>query len=166
MGKNKLKIELFFEDLFFPNLEEECPVFEENWQIWCEQWFNFLRPNLPQASLYELSLRLTDDVEIKNLNSKFRSKNQPTDVLSFAALEVETPFKLQEESEPLYLGDIIISVETAQRQAQQQQHSLTIELAWLMAHGFLHLLGWDHPDEESLIKMLRQQKILLEKVGF
>lgn len=166
MGKNKLKIELFFEDLFFPNLEEECPVSEENWQIWCEQWFNFLRPSLPQASCYELSLRLTDDVEIKNLNSKFRSKNQPTDVLSFAALEVETPFQLQEESEPLYLGDIIISVETAQRQAQQQQHSLTIELAWLMAHGFLHLLGWDHPDEESLIKMLRQQKILLEKVGF
>ena len=49
----------------------------------------------------------------------------------------------------------MISVNTAQRQAQQQGHSLPTELAWLATHGLLHLLGWDHPDEESLMQMLK-----------
>jgi probable rRNA maturation factor len=65
---------------------------------------------------------------------------------------------------PLYLGDVVISVDTADRQAQEQGHSLETELAWLATHGLLHLLGWDHPDEESLIGMLNQQKTLLQKV--
>ncbi|AUB37577.1 ybeY, putative rRNA maturation factor [Nostoc flagelliforme CCNUN1] len=65
----------------------------------------------------------------------------------------------------LYLGDIIVSVDTAQRQAQQQEHSLPTELAWLASHGLLHLLGWDHPDEESLGRMLKQQVRLLNAVG-
>jgi probable rRNA maturation factor len=68
-------------------------------------------------------------------------------------------------SEPLYLGDIAISIDTAQRQAQQQGHSLKTELAWLAAHGFLHLLGWDHPDEESLTQMLDRQETLLQAIG-
>ena len=165
MTKNTIAVELFFEDLFFPKIEEECPISEENWQIWAEKWFNLLKSSIYSHDSYELSLRLTDDLEIKNLNSQFRHKNQPTDVLSFAALEVETPFNTPQESEPLYLGDIIISVETAGRQAQQQKHSLAIELAWLMSHGFLHLLGWDHPNQVSLTKMLNQQKILLDQVG-
>ncbi len=71
----------------------------------------------------------------------------------------------EDEAEELYLGDIVVSVNTAQRQAQQQKHSLLTELAWLAAHGLLHLLGWDHPDEESLIQMLKQQVILLETIG-
>jgi probable rRNA maturation factor len=89
-------------------------------------------------------------------------------VLAFAALEVNFPQLPEEfsELEPLYLGDIIISVETAQRQSEQQNHSLDKELVWLAAHGFLHLLGWDHPDEESLLKMLAQQEVLLKLAGF
>ena len=66
---------------------------------------------------------------------------------------------------PLYLGDIVISVDTAHRQAQQQGHPLKTELAWLAAHGFLHLLGWDHPDEDSLNSMLNQQEMLLQTIG-
>jgi probable rRNA maturation factor len=65
----------------------------------------------------------------------------------------------------LYLGDIVISIETARQQAQQQEHPLPTELAWLAAHGLLHLLGWDHPDEESLSQMLKQQVILLKTIG-
>jgi probable rRNA maturation factor len=56
-------------------------------------------------------------------------------------------------------------MDTAQRQAQQQEHSLSTELAWLTAHGLLHLLGWDHPQEESLLQMLNQQVVLLKKIG-
>jgi probable rRNA maturation factor len=60
---------------------------------------------------------------------------------------------------------MIISVETAQRQATQLGHSLEQELAWLAAHALLHLLGWDHPDEASLTRMLKQQQFLLHTVG-
>ena len=54
----------------------------------------------------------------------------------------------------------------ARRQAQQQNHSLETELAWLASHGLLHLLGWDHPDDDSLIEMLAQQENLLKTIGF
>lgn len=141
-----------------------CP-----WQDWITQWMTVLEPAnmqgdaLHPADRYELSLRLTDDQEVQNLNREFRSKDQPTDVLSFAALEVDCP-QLPDE-EPLGLGDIIISVETAARQAEIQGHSIEIELIWLASHGLLHLLGWDHPDESSLMEMLNQQRDLLQTIG-
>ena len=138
------------------------PITEATWKSWFQAWFA-LCPNIPPADAYELSLRLTDDAEIQTLNAQYRGKDQPTDVLAFAALEVAVPQPV--ELEPLYLGDIVISVDTAWRQAQQQGHSLATELAWLAAHGWLHLLGWDHPDEDSLINMLSQQETLLASVG-
>jgi probable rRNA maturation factor len=155
-------LELYFEDLYFTKTEEKCPISEETWQTWLNKWFDTLKPELPFSEIYEVSLRLTDDREIQELNSQFRHKNQPTDVLSFASLELESP--PPPSSEPLYLGDVIISVETAIKQAQEHNHSLNFELAWLAVHGFLHLLGWDHPDEESLKAMLTQQEILLQLV--
>ncbi len=142
----------------------DCP-----WQDWFTQWMTVLEPAnrsgdaLHPSDRYELSLRLTDDQEVQNLNREFRSKDQPTDVLSFAALEVDCP-QLPDE-EPLGLGDIIISVETAARQAEIQGHSIEIELIWLASHGLLHLLGWDHPDEPSLMDMLDQQRDLLQAIG-
>jgi probable rRNA maturation factor len=66
-----------------------------------------------------------------------------------------------DEAEPLELGDIVISVETAARQAPEHGHSLERELLFLASHGLLHLLGWDHPDEASLAAMLAQQEQLL-----
>jgi probable rRNA maturation factor len=126
-----------------------------------------LQAQLPSAASYELSLRLTDDAEIQELNLQYRQQDKPTDVLAFAALEADVPHAEELRSLlPLYLGDIVISVDTASKQAQQQAHSLTTELAWLAAHGLLHLLGWDHPDEESLLEMLEQQTLLLRVVGF
>ncbi|MFQ4142509.1 rRNA maturation RNase YbeY [Chlorogloeopsis sp. ULAP02] len=138
----------------------------ETWEQWFNCWLEILQPHLPPSENYELGLRLTNDAEIQVLNAQYRLQNKPTDVLSFAALEVECPQSAEMlASLPLYLGDIIISIDTAQRQAQQQEHSLQTELAWLAAHGLLHLLGWDHPDQESLEKMLQQQVILLEAVS-
>jgi probable rRNA maturation factor len=127
-----------------------------------------LVPTLAQcpSQTYELTLRLTDDREIQDLNQQFRHKNQPTDVLAFAALEVNSPVLVaMAVDEPVYLGDIIISVETATQQAQEQGHALQTELAWLASHGLLHLLGWDHPDEASLDQMLQQQCLLLQAIG-
>ncbi len=142
------------------------PISTSTWESWFYQWLEALEEDLPPANAYELTLRLTGDPEIQSLNTQYRAQNRPTDVLAFAALEVnapELPIQMQ-QSVPLYLGDVVISVDTAYRQAQQQQHSLLTELAWLASHGLLHLLGWDHPDEESLTKMLDQQKNLLRIV--
>lgn len=136
-----------------------------DWQNWLKVWLSSLNDQIPEADAYELTLRLTDNAEIQELNTQYRQQNQPTDVLAFAALEAEIPVFTPTDPEPLYLGDIVISVETAARQAQQNNHSLTIELAWLASHGLLHLLGWDHPDDASLEKMLDQQANLLKQVG-
>ena len=145
---------------------EVNPISLADWQRWLEVWLTSLDGDLPKADTYELTLRLTDNAEIQSLNSQYRQQNKPTDVLAFAALEAEMPIFQPEDPEPLYLGDIIISLETAAVQAQQNNHSLTIELAWLASHGLLHLLGWDHPDDARLEEMLAQQANLLKQVGF
>lgn len=167
-----VQVEVSIQDCFFtssPSAEPELlsgKISPETWEIWFRCWLETLSPDLLSADAYELSLRLTTDEEVQALNAKYRHKDQPTDVLAFAALEVDFPQSAELlESLPLYLGDIVISVDTADRQAQQQGHPLKIELAWLAAHGLLHLVGWDHPNEDSLIQMLAQQETLLQSIG-
>lgn len=140
----------------------ESPVTPDLLHQWFCTWLKSL--DLPAAPAYELSLRLTDNQEIQSFNSQYRQQDRPTDVLAFAALETDAPL-LPESEDPLYLGDLIVSVEMAEDQAQQQGHSAMVELAWLSAHGLLHLLGWDHPDEASLEAMWAQQESLLGQVG-
>jgi probable rRNA maturation factor len=122
-------------------------------------------PVLLDASSLDLGLRLTADQEIQDLNQQYRQQDRPTDVLAFAALEVEVPQFYPQDYAPVYLGDIVISVDTAERQANQVGHSLETEVAWLAAHGLLHLLGWDHPDPASLHRMIELQVYLLAKTG-
>ena len=140
---------------------------ERTWQAWFQHWTDLLKLTDSPIGFYELALVLTTDEAIQTLNNEYRQVNQPTDVLSFSALEVDSPQSPELLAAlPLYLGDIVISVHTAHRQAKRQGHSLEWELAWLGSHGFLHLLGWGHPDEAHLQKMLYQQATLLESVGF
>ncbi|NJO73017.1 MAG: rRNA maturation RNase YbeY [Leptolyngbyaceae cyanobacterium RM1_406_9] len=161
-----MQVEVSIQDVFLGSeLTSESPISDEIWQGWFSRWLEHLQPDLTATDAYELCLRLTDDAEIQTLNAQYRQKDQPTDVLAFAALEVEAPFVDHEVEIPLYLGDIVISVETARSQAQQEGHSLQQELAWLSAHGLLHLLGWDHPDDNSLMAMLSMQETLLRSVG-
>jgi probable rRNA maturation factor len=84
----------------------------------------------------ELSVLITGDDEIRVLNRDFRGKDKPTDVLSFAALEAGGPARV--------LGDLVISVETAARQAPRYGNDLPAEIDRLLVHGVLHLLGHDH----------------------
>nr|WP_322676864.1 rRNA maturation RNase YbeY [Nostoc sp. DedQUE03]MDZ7972089.1 rRNA maturation RNase YbeY [Nostoc sp. DedQUE03]MDZ8043892.1 rRNA maturation RNase YbeY [Nostoc sp. DedQUE02] len=169
-----MRVELYVEEYFYelsPTTsvkidETDAQIPPETWENWFNYWLEILQPQIPPAPSYEIGLRLTDDSQIQELNAQYRQQNKPTDVLAFAALEVDFPqSKEMLDSVPLYLGDIIVSVDTAQRQAQQQEHSLLSELAWLAAHGLLHLLGWDHPDEKSLERMLEQQVRLLNAIG-
>ena len=87
----------------------------------------------------EVSLLLTSDEQIQELNKTYRHKDRPTDVLAFAQREGE--FGALAGS---LLGDVIVSIPTATRQAAQRKHDLLSEVTMLMAHGILHLLGWDH----------------------
>lgn len=168
-----VQVELDVQDCFYESSPEEslnlgdrdAQILPETWENWFNCWLEILHSHLPPAPSYEIGLRLTDDAQIQELNAQYRHQNKPTDVLAFAALEVNVPQIAEISDAPLYLGDIVVSVSTAQRQAQQQEHSLSTELAWLAAHGLLHLLGWDHPDEESLMRMLKQQVILLQTIG-
>jgi len=161
---NLYQIDVYIDDSYFIKKNEPSAIEEDKWRSWFEKWLSLVDHSLDSEKEYEISLILTDDQEIQQLNYQFRRQNQPTDVLAFAALEDEFPTSDTVDSIPL--GDIIISVETAKKQAQSQQHSLQVELAWLASHGFLHLLGWDHPDDQSLIAMLTEQQKLLYGVGF
>jgi probable rRNA maturation factor len=155
-----IAVEVILEDHFFQG--SDAPIAPETWELWFRHWIEGMHLDLSPIQAYELSLRLTTDAEIQALNAQYRQKDQPTDVLAFAALEVDSP-GVEMTNEPLYLGDIIISVETAQRQAQA--HTLEQELSWLAAHALLHLLGWDHPTDEELLAMLQKQSELLQQVS-
>jgi probable rRNA maturation factor len=156
-----MNLELIVQDLYQPS-----SIDETTWSDWFLDWLQTPGLDLPAADTYELSLRLTTDSEIQDLNSKFRDRDEPTDVLSFAAMEVDFPPLPNTTADvTLYLGDIIISVDTAAIQAAEHGYSLEKELAWLASHGLLHLLGWDHPDEASLLLMLQQQEKFLSCVG-
>ncbi len=102
---------------------------------------------------------LCDDAFIHPLNQQYRGIDKPTDVLSFAMGEGEEVF----EQDPT-LGDVIISVETAQRQADARGHSLEQELRVLLVHGILHLLGYDHEEDAEAELMEAEERRLLSLV--
>lgn len=162
-----MEIDLSLQDFYWSDASGDMPpITPETWETWFQEWLEQSAADLPPAPIYELSLRLTSDQEIQQLNAQYRNKDLPTDVLAFAALEVDLPESLKMSSSlPLYLGDIVISVDTANQQANSQGHSLETELAWLATHGLLHLLGWDHPDEDSLKLMLTEQDKLLKLIN-
>ena len=101
----------------------------------------------------EISLVFCDDPFIQNLNAEYRGKNAPTDVLSFA------------QGDPEVLGDIVISVPTAIRQAAAAGWALESEIALLAVHGLLHLLGYDDETEAGAWEMQRRTETALTEAG-
>jgi probable rRNA maturation factor len=112
----------------------------------------------------EVSVVFADDEYIRELNRQFRGKDCPTDVLSFALNEGDEP-EIYDGPEETLLGDIVISLETAIRQAEDYGHSLERELAYLTVHGILHLMGYDHETEETKARMRRQEEQILAQLG-
>lgn len=107
-----------------------------------------------------LSILITDDAQLRTLNHSYRGIDKPTDVLSFPAPELPP-----EVSEDPYLGDIAISLPTAQKQAQADGHSLQEELQLLSVHGTLHLLGYDHEEADEQDEMWGVQNEILALLG-
>ena len=107
----------------------------------------------------ELSVMLADDATVRELNHRYRDTDAATDVLSFSQAEGDD-FAQPEGTAP-HLGDVIISVDTARRQAAEFGVPLQDEVAHLLVHGVLHLLGYDHeaPDDERVMR-LREDAVL------
>lgn len=120
----------------------------------------------------QISLTLTDDAGIRAINQRERGIDRPTDVLSFPMIEFDAEgngdgeYEYDPESGLFVLGDIVISMETAVRQAAEYGHSLRREVCFLTAHSMLHLLGYDHVnDPEGERQMNQKQERILQDLG-
>jgi probable rRNA maturation factor len=117
----------------------------------------------------EISLLMTGQERIRQLNLEYRGLDRTTDVLSFSMAEV----KGEEEPQPfigppdgcLHLGEVIVSYPQAEIQAQEQRHSIGQEMAVLITHGVLHILGYDHVTSEEESAMFRRQSEIVARLG-
>lgn len=135
-----------------------------------ETEFDFPKPLLERAAQValdhesqsldsELSIILTDDTRLHELNLNYLGIDAPTDVLSFPASETDP------ETGARYIGDILISIPRAQNQADAAGHPLEAEVQLLVVHGVLHLLGYDHAKPEEKARMWKAQAEVLERLG-
>ena len=152
-------------------MEEIGVQIEENFRdLIDEEWARKLTHAILKAESttlpYEVSIVLIGSEAVQKLNRDYRGVDEPTDVLSFCMM-------LQQENEPSFipspdgithLGEVIISYPQAARQANEQKHSVKQELALLLIHGILHLLGYDHEHPEEEARMRVREKELLEKI--
>lgn len=125
----------------------------------------------------EVNVILTDNQEIRRMNAEFRQLDRETDVLSFPMGDFEVPSDFERlEAQPedyfhpetgeLLLGDIVISVDKVEEQAEKYGHSQRRELAFLVAHSMLHLCGYDHMEEDGRLIMEKKQEEILESKGY
>lgn len=125
----------------------------------------------------EVNVILTDNGTIREINRDHRQIDSATDVLSFPMVDYEAPSDFAHvedavedyfnpETGELMLGDIVISVDKVEEQAEKYGHSQTRELAFLVAHSMLHLCGYDHMEEEERLIMEERQRAILETKGY
>ena len=111
---------------------------------------------------YSVSLIFTDAKEIHEINRSYRNIDRPTDVISFAMMDSENDYEMPEgENE---LGDIFISIDAVREQAESYGHSVRREVCFLFTHGLLHLLGYDHMNEEDEKVMFQIQDVIIDEI--
>ncbi|WP_175990999.1 rRNA maturation RNase YbeY [Bacillus sp. Marseille-Q1617] len=131
-----------------------------------EEILNFAAKKEEIEESSEVSVTFVSNDRIREINREYRHKDQPTDVISFALEELgEDEIEIVGADMPRVLGDIIISVERAKEQAEEYDHSFSRELGFLALHGFLHLLGYDHMEEQDEKEMFQRQKDILDEYG-
>ena len=120
-----------------------------------------------------VEISFVDEEEIRRLNRELRAMDKVTDVLSFPALDLERgqaikkadyPFEIDEEGK-LLLGSIAICIKRAKEQAEEYGHSYERELHYLIVHGIMHCLGYDHMEENDKTQMREQEEKILNKLG-
>ena len=171
-----LQIDLVFNYSDFSNLSDhffnkadhlifESIFWKEVLLCWIKIILNEKEASLPSFILdkksFSLSLQIINNNEISSINQKWMNKSGPTDVLSFPIIsEIDS----NKDLNFLELGDLFISLEMAIKQSKEFNQSLTREMLWLVSHGFLHLLGWEHKDDNELDNMLNFQEYLIAKL--
>ncbi len=153
-------------DIIIANEQDKVKI-EENLYEKLEQVGILALSEAGSVDNYEVSVLITDNEEIRSLNKKYRNVDVDTDVLSFPLFEenadnVEPLFF--NETEEIILGDIIISGEKALEQSKDFGHSFLRELSYLLVHGILHLLGYDHKTEEDTKNMRNMEENILLKM--
>lgn len=123
----------------------------------------FEEENLNNKNLY-VNIVLTNPENIKKINKEYRNIDKETDVLSFPMFEKEE-LKQRNENVQDVLGDIVISIERVKNQAIEYGHSFERELAYMAVHGFYHLMGYDHIDENDKIEMRQEEEKILNKLN-
>lgn len=114
----------------------------------------------------EVSVSFVSNKEIKNLNKVYRNKNKETDVLSFPLTGDDGHKEINSETGAVLLGDIVISLETAVKQAEMYGHSLEREIGFLTVHSMLHLMGYDHETSPLDERIMREkEETVLENLG-
>lgn len=161
MIKTKLNIDIA-EDGWLEKLPEVEKLSED---IFAEV-ISELKPEwLEGKKEVNINLSLSDDEEIRQLNFEFRQLDKPTNVLSFANIDDEEFDAYLKRNEEIELGDIIIALQTMVEQSAEQEISLHDHYCHILIHGFLHLLGYDHIEEEEAKEMECEEINLLKKMN-
>ena len=149
-----------FVELVYKNVEEN-KEYEKIINLVIEKCFGVER--LENLNLY-ISITLTTPSEIRTINNEFRNIDKATDVLSFPMFEkneIDEMVKLGSNEIPETIGDIVISVDRVKEQAEEYGHSFERELAYMVVHGFYHLMGYDHMVEEDKVVMRAKEENVL-----
>ena len=149
--------------MFTIDFSDHTQMVDEAWFQQIDDLLNFAKEQEGITQDAELSVTFVDKEEIQQINKIYRDKEKVTDVISFA-LEEDEP-EITGLEIPRVLGDIIICTDVAQEQATTYGHSFERELGFLALHGFLHLLGYDHMNEEDEKKMFGRQETILTAYG-
>lgn len=127
----------------------------------------FLEENLLNTNMY-ISITLTNPENIRNINKEYRNIDKETDVLSFPMFEkdeLQAIIKDNEYEVNDVLGDIVISLEKVKEQAIEYGHSFERELAYMLVHGFYHLMGYDHIEEKDKVLMRPKEEKILQNLN-
>jgi len=139
------------------DLQIACENYELPNDTQFQQWLDSVL--LPKHDNIELTIRIVDATESQSLNNQYRNKNKPTNVLSF-------PFEVPEGISLNLLGDIVICADIVNQEAQEQHKTITEHWAHITIHGCLHLLGYDHINDNDAEYMEALEIDILEKLGF
>ncbi len=149
-------------ELDFTSINEDFNNYEEIYSYLIEKAFKVLNLSFDPV----VSVSFIDNEEIHKINKEYRKIDRPTDVISFAFLDNEDRAKEYASGMPVILGDIYISLDKADEQANEYGHSMKRELCFLFVHGLLHLLGYDHMTKEDEEIMFPLQDKILEGETF
>ena len=144
---------------------EENDQYEEIIKKVVEQCFK--EEKIENSKLY-ISITLTNHEHIHEINKQYRNVDRATDVLSFPMfekIEIDKKIKNNDFEHEDVLGDIVISIEKVEEQAKEYGHSFEREFAYMLVHGFYHLMGYDHIKDEDKVIMRKKEEIVLNKLG-